>query len=129
MVNVQDFVESLNFSNLEKKKRDKLRNEYQDILKQLKIKCHHEEKNVNYLLEEVELPKVSSSNRHFPGRDVVINRSCCKLCLTLAFSSSVEIKFEEKRGRYGVASRYVDRFNRKENIKIKICNLKEYQTR
>ena len=104
-MNVQDFVESLNFSNLEKEKRGKLRKEYQDILKQLKSKCHHEETNVSYLLEEVELPKISSSNRHFPGRKFVIHRSCFKLCLTLAFSSSVEIKFEEKKGRYGVASR------------------------
>ena len=107
MVSVQDFVESLNFSNLEKEKKDKLMKEYQDILKQLKSKCHHEETNVSYLLEEVKLPKVSSSNKHFPGRNFVIHKSSCKLCFTLAFSSSVEIKFEEKRGRYGVASRNI----------------------
>ena len=71
-VNVQNFVESLNFSNLEKDKKDKLRKEYQDILKQLKSKCH-EETNVSTLSEEIELPKISNSNDHFPGRIIVMH--------------------------------------------------------
>ena len=71
-VNVQNFVESLNLSNLEKGKRDKLKKEYQDILKQLKSKCH-EEANVSPLNEEIEIPEVASSNKQFPGRINVCN--------------------------------------------------------
>ena len=71
-VNVQNFVESLNFSNLEKDKKDKLRKEYQDILKQLKSKCH-EVTNVSTLSEDIELPKISNSNDHFPGRIIVMH--------------------------------------------------------
>ena len=59
-------------SNLEKGKRDKLKKEYQDILKQLKSKCH-EEANVSPLNEEIEIPEVASSNKQFPGRINVCN--------------------------------------------------------
>jgi len=85
----KDFIDSLNFSNLENEKREKFKKEYQVIVKQLKSK-YGENPNISTVYEENELPKVSSPNKHFP-----------------AFSSCVDIRYEEKRGRFGVAARNI----------------------